>query len=221
MISCAFNSHVDCLSNVLISFWLDLCFNYPSLHMSVAVYSCRQTSTSEIMNLEILLSEQFPVFSVLPFAELILWFHWGLQPFKSSLSPNLWLSSWHHFIPYGYHSRSFPMSHVSSVLLHLCSSLPHAMQISSCGLTILPVFCVPALGPEEMIESYQFVLLLIHEFYPHLCLLFSFVVFLLVCGWFHFSFTRMSVLSKSWPILVKLKFTSLHHRRLHTPVKWS
>lgn len=114
---------------------------------------------------------------------------------------------------------TFSESEVASVLVHLCSSLPSATHISSCGLTILPVFWVLALGPEEVIESCLFVLLLIHEFCPHLCLLFSLVAFFLVCSRFLFSLTRMTVLSKSLPIFGKLTFASLYHRQLHSPVK--
>lgn len=103
MISCAFNVQLVCLSRILISFWPDcLCCNYLSLHWSVAVFSCGQSDfhlwNHKFGNLAL---NTASCLLRLPFAELILWFHWGLQLLKSSLSPDLYHCSWDYCGPHG------------------------------------------------------------------------------------------------------------------------
>lgn len=139
MISCAFNVPVDCLSNILISFLFDFLCQL-SLLLSGAIYSCGQTSTSEIIFGNYALWAQFPVFSA--FCHLLNLF----SDFPEASSPLNFLCVQVRDILPGItlsHTDTvvvtFSESWVSSVLLHLCS-LPHALQIPSCGLTILPTF---------------------------------------------------------------------------------
>lgn len=119
-------------------------------------------------------------------------------------------------MPCGHCSWSLSTSRSVLSSLHLRSSLPVPCSLQLWINNTVHLLC-SALGPEEMIES--LILLLIHDFYPCLCLLLS-LVFLLVYSWFIFSVSRMIVLSKYLPIFDKLRFISLHYRKPQAPGKW-
>lgn len=212
MISCAFNVPVDCLSNILISFLFDFLFQL-SLLLSGAIYSCGQTSTSEIIFGNYALWAQFPVFSA--FCHLLNLF----SDFPEASSPlNFLCVQVRDILP------GITLSHTDTVVGHfqwVLSILSSLAPLFSPTCPADPQLWVNDTahfpGPAEMLESYEFVLfvlLLMHELYPQGCVLFSLAVPLLACSWFLFYFTRMTVLSKSLPCFDKLKFTSYIHMEI-------
>lgn len=197
MISCAFNVPVDCLSNILISFLFDFLFQL-SLLLSGAIYSCGQTSTSEIIFGNYALWAQFPVFSA--FCHLLNLF----SDFTETSSPlNFLCVQVRDILP------GITLSHTDTIVGHfqwVLSILSSLAPLFSPTCPADPQLWVKNTahfpGPAEMLESYELFLLLMHELYPQGCVLFSLAVPLLACSWFLFYFTRMTVLSKFYPVLV-------------------